>query len=130
MRAIVLRPRFDSRSRFRPNPIFGAMTVAAVHLFALTAIGTLGAISDDEKELVLARASDPARPKIKVDDELVEVQYRGYLIREGAAGWLRAHRERKSVESPPWPSESLDGMLEFTMSSGGSSRRREDWNIV
>jgi thiol-disulfide isomerase/thioredoxin len=67
---------------------------------------------DLEWQVVLARASDPAVPQIKLDEEskLLEVRYREYFIREGKSfGHLRIYRERKTDESPEWPALSLKG---------------------
>lgn len=68
---------------------------------------------DDELEwqVVLARASDPVRPQVKVNDRsgAIDVSYRGYFIREGGWRRLRVYRERKTRQSPAWPELSLEG---------------------
>lgn len=62
---------------------------------------------DDELEwqVVLARASDPERPVIKIDEKQssLELTYRGYFIRENGLGKIRIYREPKSADSPEWP---------------------------
>jgi thiol-disulfide isomerase/thioredoxin len=66
---------------------------------------------DLEWQIVLARASDPEKPQVKVNEKigLVEVRYRGYLIREGMHGRLRVFRERKTADFPDWPRLDLEG---------------------
>jgi peroxiredoxin len=65
-----------------------------------------------EWQVVLALASDPEEPKIKVTHETgaLQVRYRGYFIRESpptdGTGFmlpLRVYRERKAADSPEWP---------------------------
>jgi thiol-disulfide isomerase/thioredoxin len=63
---------------------------------------------DLEWQIVLARASDPRRPEIKVHEAGggLEIAYRGYLIRESRLAvlrQLRMFRERKTEQSPEWP---------------------------
>lgn len=68
-------------------------------------------IDDDlEWQVVLARASDPAKPQIKVNNDTggLEVRYREYFIREGNSGRLRIYREHKAEDSPEWPKLSLE----------------------
>lgn len=69
-------------------------------------------IDDDlEWQVVLARASDPAKPQIKRNEATggMELRYREYFIREGVAGRLRIYRELKTNDAPEWPALSLDG---------------------
>ncbi|HTI49301.1 MAG TPA: TlpA disulfide reductase family protein [Planctomycetaceae bacterium] len=56
-------------------------------------------------QIVLARATDPRKPEIKVDESwgTIEIRYREYFIREAPFGRLRVLRERKTNESPAWP---------------------------
>jgi thiol-disulfide isomerase/thioredoxin len=56
-------------------------------------------------EIVLARASDPTPPTVQtmVYWPMVDVVYGEYFVREDA-GQLRIRRERKTAESPAWPS--------------------------
>lgn len=62
---------------------------------------------DDELEwqVALSRASDPARPVIKIDERMssLDLSYRGYFIRENGSGKLRIYREAKSADAPEWP---------------------------
>ncbi len=68
-------------------------------------------IDDDlEWQVVLARASDPAKPQITVNElsGAVEVRYRGYFIRENW-GRIRIYRERKTEDLSAWPQLALAG---------------------
>lgn len=69
---------------------------------------------DFEWQLVLARASDPRRPEIKIDEEAgsLDINYRGYFIREAPNGKFRIYREIKSADSPEWPLRELEGRVE------------------
>jgi thiol-disulfide isomerase/thioredoxin len=69
-------------------------------------------VDDDmEWQVVLARASDPVKPQIKLNEATggMELRYREYFIREGVAGRLRIYRERKANDSPEWPALALEG---------------------
>src|SRR6185436_17407850 len=60
---------------------------------------------DFEWQVVLARATDPQKPEIKVDEYgNLDVAYRHYFVRETNEGKFRILREIKTAESPPWPS--------------------------
>lgn len=61
---------------------------------------------DLEWQVVLAQATDPAEPKLRIDETTgsLEVTYRRYFIRETADGErLRVFRERKNEGMPEWP---------------------------
>lgn len=88
---------------------------------------------DLEWEVVLACATDPARPEIQLADELVEVRYRDYLIRESGTGFLRIYRERKVQESPAWPPMKVEGRQESAFHQEGAGATlvlAEDWRFV
>jgi thiol-disulfide isomerase/thioredoxin len=63
-----------------------------------------------EWQVVLARASDPAKPQIKINHSSggLGVTYRGYFIRD-SWGRMRIYRELKSDNSPEWPALALEG---------------------
>jgi hypothetical protein len=61
-------------------------------------------------QVVLARASDPKAPEVKIESSPVpgfEVKYGSYWLRD-RRGSLRMMREIKTPESPPWPAMPID----------------------
>lgn len=68
--------------------------------------------ADDELEwqVILARASDPERPVVTIDEKQssLELTYRDYFVREDGSGRLRIERELKLADAPEWPLVNFD----------------------
>lgn len=90
------------------------------------------ATTDDdlEWEVVLARASDPARPEITIDTDVFELRYRGYVVRENRFGSLRIYRERKLPDAPPWPALTVEGRAESIIHPGTIPVIADDWRFI
>lgn len=90
---------FDGETRFREARI--RLWVEMGWLIVRRTAGE----DDFEWQVVLARATDPKKPTINIDEESgnVDIGYRGYFVRESPAGKFRILREIKTADSPPWP---------------------------
>jgi peroxiredoxin len=86
-----------------------------------------------EWEIVLAQATNPEPPTVKISERprQFEVIYGPYFIRENY-GWLRARREAKTAESPPWPGMPIDNDAKKgqTLPYGGRGPEvRTQWQV-
>jgi thiol-disulfide isomerase/thioredoxin len=77
---------------------------------------------DLEWHIVLARASNPQPPEVKVDQVSggLSITYGAYFLREDC-GRLRVLRQRKNNQSPAWSMPAVNAKRELLAAAGGTT---------